>query len=99
MDEPTLPTSAYAVVVSRATGFRRAEVWPIALRARLPRLPIPLAGQDADVGVDLQTVLHEVYDSARYAPALYDNPPDVPLESADAAWAQTVLAQLPNEGG
>jgi hypothetical protein len=99
MTEPELPASAYAVVVSRATGFRRAEVWSVGLRERLPRIPVPLAGSDADVAVDLQLVVASVYESAGYADYLYAFPPDVPLEPADAEWAQALLAQAQNVGG
>jgi hypothetical protein len=93
MNEPELPASAYAVVVSRAAGFRRAEVWSVGLRERLPRIPVPLAGTDADVVVDLQQLLHEVYDSACYGGHIYLSPPEVPLVGADVEWAGALLAE------
>ena len=64
-----------------------ASVWPVGLREPLPEIPIPLAGDDPDVWLDLKPILDAVYDGGAYRYRLYDSPPDPPLLGDDAAWA------------
>jgi hypothetical protein len=92
-DAPVLPACAVAVVVIRSETFRRALTWTLSLRERLPRIPIPLEDPDPDAVLDLQAMLHETYDRGRLANDLYTFPPDVPLEPADAAWANDILTR------
>ncbi|HUY36632.1 MAG TPA: DUF4058 family protein [Pirellulales bacterium] len=82
----------YCVVVSRVAQRPRAGLWPIRLRERLPEIPIPLLPGDADARIDLQQVLHRIYDAAGYAYHIYTGPPEPPLSGVDAAWAQQFLA-------
>jgi Protein of unknown function (DUF4058) len=87
-----LPASPYFVILSRAGQRPMAEVWPIELRMPLPSVPIPLLEGDADVELDLQQVMTTMYDSFGYDLDLdYTKPPEVPLESGDAAWAGSIL--------
>ena len=90
----TLPDCAYYAMVSRMDERPEADLWPIGLRDRLPILPIPLRDPDPDVLVDLQAVLHRVYDAARYVNYIYDESPHPALSAADDAWARQV-AGLP----
>ena len=46
---------------------------------------------DADARIELQQVLHRIYDTAGYEYHIYSGPPDPPLSPADAAWAQKFL--------
>lgn len=62
-------------------------MWPVGLREPLPEIPIPLAGDDPDVWLDLKPILDAVYDGGAYRYRLYDSPPDPPLLGDDAAWA------------
>jgi hypothetical protein len=89
-----LPECDYCVVVSRVERRPRAGFWPVRLRERLPEIPIPLRHGDADARLDLQQVLHHIYDAAGYAYHIYSGPPEPQLAGADAAWAaQFVPAQ------
>ncbi len=91
----TTPRCDYCVVVSRAQRRPRAGLWPIQLRQPLPAIPIPLHEQDRDATIDLQAVLHRIYDAAGYAIYIYDGKIDPPLSQDDAAWAQKLLARKP----
>jgi hypothetical protein len=82
-----LPECDYSVVVSRAEDRPEVEIWPIRLRERLPEVPIPLRQADPDARIDPQTLLHRVYDSARYDAYIYTGTPQPSLSPADAAWA------------
>ena len=69
-------------------------MYPWTVRAVLPRIPIPLAGDDPDVFVDLQQVFTATYDRAGYDYSLaYGQPIDPPLSEADAAWAAEIVAR------
>lgn len=87
------PVTAYCVMVGRHATWPRAEVWPASLREPLPRVPVPLLPPDADVSLDLQALLHAVYDEAAYGPRLYARELRPPLSEADAAWAEQVLRE------
>jgi hypothetical protein len=65
---------------------------PIPLRARLPKIGIPLRSKDPLVELDLQELLDETYVTGRYARRLdYHRELDPPLGEADAAWADALF--------
>ena len=86
-----MPACEYCAVVSRHERRPRAGFWPIRLRDRLPVIPVPLRVGDADARIDLQAVLHRIYDAAGYQLHIYSGPPEPPLSAADAAWAEPLL--------
>lgn len=84
----------YLVCLHRAGEIERFEVWPIKLRRPLPRIRVPLADGDADVVLDLQSVLDRAYDEGAYARRLdYCTEPPIPLTIEDAAWADQLLRE------
>lgn len=87
-DPPELPSCDYYVLVSRYEDRPRVGLWPLSLRDRLPEIPIPLMEPDPDVKLDLQALLHRVYDAADYGKYIYGEAPHPPLTPTDAAWAQ-----------
>jgi len=66
MREPW-PESPYYVLVSRKDEVPRCHVWPAHSLQALPRIPIPLEKEDADVEIDLQPMVDAIYERARYA--------------------------------
>ena len=87
------PECAYSVLVSRVEERPDAGFWPIGLRAPLPVIPIPLRPPDAEARVDLQEVLHRVYDEAGYEHFIYTGAPEPALAPDDAAWARQLVPQ------
>jgi len=85
------PSADYCVVVSRAPDRPEADVWSIRLRDPLPMVPIPLRPGDDEAHLELQVVLHRVYDAAGYANYIHRSPPDSPLSAEDGLWADEVL--------
>jgi hypothetical protein len=81
----------YCVLVSRYPARPRADLWPIHLRDPLPCIPIPLLDDDPDATLDLQGILHTLYDRMGYARFMYETEPDPPLPPQDAAWARSLI--------
>ncbi len=80
----------YKVCVHR--GWKAsAEIYRAPLRERLPVIRVPLRQSDADVPLDLQALIAQVYRHGRYDDIDYTVPPVPPLDAADAAWADELL--------
>lgn len=87
-----LPSAPYFVFLSRVKDRPKVEVWPIAFDQPLPTVPVPLAGKDQDVSLDLQQAHDEVFNVFRFDLDFdYAQPPDVPLPPEVEPWAQKVL--------
>src|SRR5262249_3967974 len=86
-----LPDCDYYALVGRAEERPRLGVWPSRLRDPLPNIPIPLRAPDPDVHLDLQELLHRVYDAAAYGDYIYTGSPQPPLHPEDAAWARQLV--------
>lgn len=87
--------SDYRIMVSRYEKRPQVDLWPLELADPLPIIPIPVKSPDADARLDLQQVLDQIYDAARYGTYLYDNPPDPPLEPAQRQWARQFVEHAP----
>jgi hypothetical protein len=85
----------YLVCVNRSVAGRdKFELYPRRLRERLPRIPVPLAGDDPDVSLDLQAVLEYTYRQGAYRDQLrYHRPCHPTLDGDDAAWADELIAR------
>lgn len=93
-----LPDRDYGVSVRLAGERPRVCLWPWHLRYPLPMVPVPLRAPDAHVGLDLQSVLHAVYDDAGYQHYIYREAPQPPLCDSDVVWTQQFLPRT-DEGG
>ncbi len=83
----------YLVTVTRRWPSRQ-EVYAIPLQRRLPRVAIPLAMNDKDVVLDLQTVFNRCWNESPYPEWLrYDQPPPGPLSAEEIAWCDEILRQ------
>src|SRR2546430_2509801 len=59
-----LPDCNYYALVARVEERPRVGVWPVRLRDQPPTIPIPLRAPDPDARLDLQQLLHRLYDAA-----------------------------------
>jgi len=74
------PDSPYYILVSRREEAPRCSVWPAHALKPLPRIPIPLEKSDADVEVELQSIVDAIFERARYAVDIdYDKAPSLAL--------------------
>lgn len=90
-DLPADRRTPYLVCVRRAYWPSRWEVFPVPLRERLPRIPIPLRRSDPDIGLDLQPLVERAYAAGGHDDIDYSRPASPPLEPDDAAWAAALV--------
>jgi hypothetical protein len=83
-----LPGCDYYVMVSRAAERPRVALWPLLLRDRLPKIPVPVRAPHPDALVDLQDLLNRTYDEAGYEDYVYQGAPHPPLHPSIAEWAK-----------
>jgi hypothetical protein len=87
----------YLTSVNRADGERNEfDLYPRALKQRLPRIAIPLAGSDPDVVLDVQAVIQQTYEDGCYADRIdYKAPCVPPLTRAQKTWARRLIGGKP----
>lgn len=90
-DLPSDRRAAYLTCVRRAWVPGRWEVYPMPLRAPLPRVPVPLRRADGEVGLDLQTLIERVYVAGGHDDIDYGKACVPALEGADGEWARGVV--------
>lgn len=83
------PACAYSVMVSRAEDRPEAGFWAVGLRDPLPMVPVPLRSGHADARLDLQALLHRVYDAAGYRLYIYEGAPG--LSGDDLEWVRRLV--------
>ena len=82
----------YRILVSRGAQRSRSQLHPFGLRQPIPTFPLPLLPGDAEPPVELGTILHALYDRARFDLRLdYRRPPVPPLGELDASWSRDLL--------
>jgi hypothetical protein len=83
----------YRAFVVRAPR-RGGELFVRSVRDALPVVPVPLLPPDAELRLDLQEIVHTVYDRARFEDEIdYGQEPVPPLSAEDAAWADQLLRE------
>jgi hypothetical protein len=86
-----IPPWRYLVAVSRRSP-RRREVYAVPLDRRLPRVAVPLAGDDQDVTLDLQAAFTRCYDEGPYPELLrYEEAPPGKMTAEEVSWCAGVL--------
>jgi hypothetical protein len=87
------PPAPYYAYLSRVERRPLTAVWPVALRERLPPVPVPLLPPDPDVPLELQAAVDDCFALVGYERLLaYADPPPPPaLAPEDAEWVDTVL--------
>lgn len=89
-----LPDWDYAVTVTRCTQPERFEIYTATLQKKLPRFRLPLAPDDRDSVLDLQTVFTRCYDQGAFGGKIdYDRDPVTTLADDDRKWLRDWLKQ------
>lgn len=86
--------SNYRILISRSATRPKASLYGFNLGDKIPQFPLPLGSEDVEPWVDLQGLLHEIYDQGAYDLRLDYSRSTVPaLSEADAVWVDEVLRQ------
>jgi hypothetical protein len=84
--------SHYRILISRAEHRPRAMLLPFNVRHLIPSFRLPLQPGDDEPLVDLNHLLHFLYDRAGYDLRInYQSPTDPPLAEEDALWANALV--------
>jgi hypothetical protein len=84
--------SLYRILVSRAQKRPRADLYAFGLQHPIPTFAVPLRPGDSEPILDLQQVIHELYDRAGFALVIdYDRFPEPQLTEIDQSWLVTQL--------
>jgi hypothetical protein len=88
-----VPPATYYVLLSRRERRPYTQVWALALRDRLPTVPLPLLPPDPDVPLDLQAAADACFSLVGYERLIdYTIPPPPPeLSTGEAAWLDGTL--------
>ena len=89
-----VPAYDYSIVVSRAHQRPKAEVRLFRLRQPIPSFPVPLRHQETEPILDLNLILHDLYDRAGYDIVIdYRAPLLPPLSQDDTGWVEDLLRE------
>jgi hypothetical protein len=91
---PLVHRTTYLGCVYRAAskGIGRKEAYRMPLGERLPAISIPLRERDADIVLDVQSLVDQAYESGRYDRTIdYGVPCVPPLNGAEEHWTVDLL--------
>jgi hypothetical protein len=84
--------SDYRIVISRGRYRPKSLLIPFNVRQPIPSFRLPLVPGDTEPTVDLNRLLHALYERGSYDLRLnYRADPEPPMEPEDAAWAAQLL--------
>jgi hypothetical protein len=89
-----LPDWDHAVTVTRATQPERYEIYTATLQKKLPKFRLPLAADDRDTVLDLQSTFARCFDQGNFAGQIdYKRDPPTRLDEDDRRWLDQLLKQ------
>ena len=90
-----LPDWDYAVTVTRPTQPERYEIYTATLDKRLPRFRLPLAADDRDTVVDLQTAFSRAFDQGGFIEKIdYQKDPVTRLSEDNRQWVDARMREM-----
>jgi hypothetical protein len=92
------PDSPYTLLVGRAFKYYRCQVWRAYFDRPLPEIPVPLAEPDADILLNLQSMIEAIYRRSRYAGSIdYRKPLTPPFSAEETKWLRGRLRERQNQ--
>ncbi len=84
--------SLYRILISRSPQRPQAQLYGFGLRQPIPAFPVPLRAGEPEPLLDLQPLLHQVYDRARFELVIdYQAPLKPGLSQLDREWLQDFI--------
>jgi hypothetical protein len=82
----------YRILICRGHERPRGDLYAFGLRQPIPIIPIPIVPGEAEPMLNLQALLHRVYDKGRYQLAIdYTRQLQPKLSESDCQWVETLL--------
>lgn len=89
-----IPQTDYRILIALGNRRPSAQLYGFSVRQEIPKFPLPLQSADTEPIVDLQSLLLEVYEQARYDMAVdYSKEPVPRLKEEDRIWADGLLRE------
>ena len=86
------PVSDYHILISRSHDRPSADLYNFSVRDRIPDVPIPLRPNEVEPILDLQAILHQIYQRGRYDMAIdYTQQPEPTLNEVDLIWVKELI--------
>lgn len=86
--------SDYRILVSRWESRPMADLYPFNLPEPIPVFPLPLSRDEQEPMIDLQTLLHQVYDRSGYDYFIdYQQEVLLPFADSELAWIDEILVR------
>lgn len=83
-------SSHYRIVVSRSHQRPQADLYPFNISEEIPSFPLPLQPEDPEPMINLQELLHTLYEQGSYDLTInYHQEPPPPI--IDGAWLDRIL--------
>lgn len=87
-----LPDCDFSITVTRSSQPERYEIYTTTLQKKLSRFKIPLATDDRDTVLDLQSVFTRCYDQGAFGSHIdYTKDPSISLSDEDLKWLGELL--------
>ena len=84
----------YCILVSTSVQRPQAALYAFNLQDGIPVFPVPLSPEDPEILLDLQSILHQVYEQGRYDLIIDYQQKIIPgLSKTEAIWVENVLKQ------
>ena len=85
--------SQYRILISRSEHRPKAQLYAFNLRQPIPAFAVPLRLGESEPSIDLQPLLHRIYDRSRFELAIdMRQPPKPKLNNEDWQWLQGIVA-------
>jgi Protein of unknown function (DUF4058) len=89
--------SDYRILISRSSLRPQAQLYPFNLPQPIPPFNVPLRGDESEPILELQPLLHSIYDRARMELAIdYQQSPTPKVNTEDWNWMQQFIAPAPD---
>jgi len=93
----SVPVTDYRILVSRKEHRPQAQLYGFNLPQPIPTFSLPLAANDQEPVVYLNTLLKEIYDQAGFDLVIdYTSEPNPPLKPDDREWATKLFPTQPS---
>lgn len=82
----------YCILVSPSNQRPQAHLYAFKIQDMIPIFPLPLLPEDSEINLDLQSILHQVYDQGRYDLIIdYQQKISPALSKTETIWVENLL--------